>query len=285
MMASRKMCRFLPGVLLGVLTVLPVQAGELQVLDHARLVEHPVNDGDSFMVEAGGQTYHFRLYFVDAPELHINTEYDARRAREQAYFFGIRDIPEIIRYGEEARRFTRSVLDKPFTVYTAFARSPGGRHSHRYYAFIRTSGGEDLAELLVRNGLARSYGVDRETPEGVHSEDMSSLLDRYEDEALARGVGVWSETDPAQLKAMRAEMAREENELRELHAYSDHREKSLYDINSATAEQLSAVPGIGGVLASRILAHRPYDDLGDLRDIPGIGPVTYQRITHYLTIR
>jgi DNA uptake protein ComE-like DNA-binding protein len=50
------------------------------------------------------------------------------------------------------------------------------------------------------------------------------------------------------------------------------------DANNATAEQLVALPGIGTVLAGRILAARPFKSADDLRNVKGIGPKKYEEI-------
>jgi competence ComEA-like helix-hairpin-helix protein len=56
---------------------------------------------------------------------------------------------------------------------------------------------------------------------------------------------------------------------------------SHLDINRADGSGLQELPGIGPVLAERIVAYReahgPFQRLEDLRDVPGIGP---KRFTH-----
>lgn len=49
----------------------------------------------------------------------------------------------------------------------------------------------------------------------------------------------------------------------------------LVHVNRATATELEALPGVGPVLADRIVAHRedngPFGEVEDLLDVPGIG--------------
>ena len=51
------------------------------------------------------------------------------------------------------------------------------------------------------------------------------------------------------------------------------------DLNRARRYELEALPGIGPVLAGRILDYRErhggFDDVGDLRNVTGIGPKRY----------
>jgi competence protein ComEA len=53
------------------------------------------------------------------------------------------------------------------------------------------------------------------------------------------------------------------------------------DVNSASAEELQKLPGVGKVLASRIIAERekaPFRSAEDLRRVPGIGPKTLEKL-------
>ncbi|MBE6969847.1 MAG: helix-hairpin-helix domain-containing protein [Ruminococcaceae bacterium] len=56
----------------------------------------------------------------------------------------------------------------------------------------------------------------------------------------------------------------------------------LTDINTATAEELCALPGVGPVIAERIVALRPFGNPEDLLAVEGIGEATLEKIYEYL---
>jgi len=62
----------------------------------------------------------------------------------------------------------------------------------------------------------------------------------------------------------------------------------LVDLNSATAQDLDALPGIGPVLAQRIVSHRdeqgPFRSVDQLDDVPGIGPTTFAELAELVTV-
>jgi competence ComEA-like helix-hairpin-helix protein len=56
------------------------------------------------------------------------------------------------------------------------------------------------------------------------------------------------------------------------------------NLNSADLQELQQVPGIGEVMAKRIIQARPFANLDDLKNVSGIGPVALEQILPYLTI-
>ncbi len=89
--------------------ILPSFAADLQMFSNARLINDPANDGDSFLVEANGKSFHVRLYFVDCPETSVSFKSDAERVREQTRYFGLSDATRTIHFGNEAKTFVEIV--------------------------------------------------------------------------------------------------------------------------------------------------------------------------------
>ncbi|MGK5113339.1 MULTISPECIES: ComEA family DNA-binding protein [unclassified Geodermatophilus] len=62
----------------------------------------------------------------------------------------------------------------------------------------------------------------------------------------------------------------------------------LVDLNRATTADLDALPGIGPVLAQRIVDHRdqqgPFRSVEQLDDVPGIGPAIFAELAELVTV-
>ncbi|MDL1957299.1 MAG: ComEA family DNA-binding protein [Candidatus Desulfofervidus auxilii] len=61
------------------------------------------------------------------------------------------------------------------------------------------------------------------------------------------------------------------------------------DINTATIEQLESLPGIGPVIAKRIIDYRkkygPFKKIEDIMQIKGIGRKRFEKIKDLITIK
>jgi len=281
------------------------------VLENCRLIPNPANDGDSFHASAGAREYIFRLYMVDAPE---TDEMTPRRLIEQAQYFTI-TVPQAIEVGQAAKEFTRQKLSESFTVFTRMSDAMGHSKLERFYAFVQTKDG-DLGEQLVRNGLARNYGFKAVPPGLKNSRIEIEKLQQFEDEARQEKIGGWGVSAGrlnvhAQKPAFFSVFVIDKNgrfqTLPLANTFSrvsapppaspstpvmnrvepqESRTKNKIDlgqidINTATEKELKMIPGVGPVIASRIIAARPFRSADDLKKVNGIGDKKYAKIRPY----
>jgi DNA uptake protein ComE-like DNA-binding protein len=311
---SRVALNALIGVVVLWIAVVSVPAGggskEWITLKDCRLIANPANDGDSFHVSVGPNEYLFRLYFVDAPE---TDEMTPRRLVEQAKYFAI-TVPQAIEVGRAAKEFTRQKLSEPFTVFTHMSDAMGQSRLERFYAFVQTSEG-DLGEQLVRNGLARTYGFKAAPPGLRSSQEELAKLQQLEDQAKQERIGAWgisagrlnahaqtpssfssfvpeqksrSRWAPANSSAVSSPIPQPVAsstrtgpvETNKTHA-KEKTPLGKIDINTATEKELTTVPGIGHVMAARIITARPFRSADDLKKVSGIGEKKYAQIRPY----
>lgn len=145
------------------------------------------SDGDSFYVKFGPRELLFRLYFVDAPETDESVK---DRIRQQCEYFGV-TREELLKAGEDAKKFTAAWLKKPFIVRTRWDDAQGRSRVQRHYALIDI-GGQDLAEMLVSRGWARAKGKIAILPDGTKAGDHMKKLEKLEAEAKAKRNGIWA---------------------------------------------------------------------------------------------
>ena len=157
-------------------------------LTKARLETAKDNDGDSFHVRVDGLVYHFRLYFVDAPEKR-RFPLNEKRIRDQGRYFDGLDLEKTVKLGQAARDHALRLLSAgTFTVHTRWKEV---FDSDRHYAFVTLSDGQDLGENLVRHGLARLHTEGADHPDGRDAAEVMRQLRAAEREAKAKGEGGW----------------------------------------------------------------------------------------------
>lgn len=267
-------------------------AEPLTAIDGCTLVPTEWADGDSFLVRTPAGTEHtVRLYGVDCIEWHVGDDSDARRLRSQRRYFGISgfggspqaSITKAKEFGGKAGARTAELLASPFTVHTAFSDARGdGRHK-RIYGFVTTHTGDDLAARLVREGLARAYGVFRQNPALLKADDYRAQLRDLELQAAKKGQGVWQHTDWDKLPGERQLERTEEADLSLAVTGKEQPDVGSINPNTAARDELMRLPGIGEVTANRIIEKRPYVSMDDLTRVTGIGPKTLERIRPFLT--
>lgn len=257
--------------------------GKWVTLENCTLIPNPSNDGDSFHVRVKHRECIFRLYFVDAPETDPSL---AGRLDEQAKYFGI-TVAQALQVGELAKNFTLEKLSRPFTVRTCREDALGRSRLERFYAFVQ-AGNEDLAEELIRNGLARVHGTSGK-PVGLLTTDGEwAKLQQLQADARAEKVGGWG----VNFGRMSVRSQREGGKPYDpfdsfFHAATPRpagageAPSARLDINSASAAELQDIPGIGPVMAVRIIAARPFKSADDLRQVKGIGDARYAKLRPY----
>ena len=270
------------------------KAKGLQRLANCRFVETSWFDGDSFQVQdAGGNKFTVRLYGADCLETRTDDATDARRLRAQRRYFGISkfggdsksSIDTAKRMGIEARAFVVEKLRKPFSVVTSFADGRGDKRFKRYYAFVVTSDGDDLASLLVGRGHARAYGVFRSTIDGKSQKEYRESLKDLELQAAKKGIGVWKVTDWDSLPAERRMARIDEEELAAALGPIQLGPEEKIDINFAARDDLMRLPGIGESMANRIIEGREYKTIDSLLKVRGIGKKTLEKLKPHLLLK
>ena len=163
-------------------------AEKWETLDKCKLLPNSYNDGDSFHISYKGKEHIFRLYFVDTPETDLKYK---DRVKEQAKYWKI-STKSAMEIGEKAKKISANNLKGKFTVFTKWDDAKGSSKIHRYFAFVKTASGDDLAELLVSDGLARIYGMRVNHPEGDKANVISKRLKKLENGAKRKKLGGWN---------------------------------------------------------------------------------------------
>lgn len=141
------------------------KAGEwLQVTDFI--------DGDTFIVDNGGEPERIRLLYVDTPEI----DHDSERNDSEPY-------------GEEASAFTREMLEQSQEVRLTFDKERKDQYG-RTLAIVELKDGRILNELLLEKGLAKVLIVEPNVK-------MENVYKGLEQQAKHDMIGIWSSGEEA----------------------------------------------------------------------------------------
>lgn len=219
---------------------------EWEVLDGVQVIPHNYNDGDSFRASYNGREFLFRLYGADCAETDMSFP---DRVADQSRDFGVTSNLAV-EWGRRAAHRTAEILKSPFRVLTQWQDALGRSKIPRYYAYVLPSGGGDLAAILLNEGLARAKGLSPSPPSGFPRVGTTTEYKKLQTQAETARRGIWGEES----------------------GYSSHEVKpSKININKASQFELESLPGIGPVLATRIIGSRPYREESDLLRVAGLG--------------
>jgi len=133
-----------------------------------------------------------------------------------------------------------------------------------------------MKSLLFKLGLLIvAMGVSLWTIAGSRPSDpIAAVTDERRAETLPRAPGLHEQTPTIQQVV---------SQTRETQP-GQH----LLDLNQASAQELEALPGIGAVLAQRVIAFRTsaggFRTIADLREVKGIGSKKFDRIKSLVTV-
>jgi competence protein ComEA len=270
-------------------------------------VDHPENDGDTFHARRDGKEFIFRLYCVDAPETDSTLP---ERVAEQAAYFGV-PRAQVLEIGREARRYAADFLKEGFTAVTSWQKARGPGTKERFFALLLV-GESDLAKELVKQGLVRIHGPAANWPETSKAAVALRELRSAESAAKTQGLGGWKKASalvaaspprsveplaaqtppvpapsapiaPALAPAAETLAAPEQPPPAEAPAAAESEIKPV-DLNAASKAELETIPGIGPVLAERIIAGRPYGSVDELSRVKGIKARMLEKVRPFVTV-
>ena len=257
------------------LTAQQRDSGLWERLSDCQLVAAADNQAHRFTVQHAQQTFRIRLYFVDSPPC---DDSEPERLRAQAAYYALPES-EVIAAGKAARQYTQRFVGERFTVITQWADARSDADPC-YFALIEKDGSL-LSAALVQHGAARLYGLPPHSswPGGWAPGAYLQQLKQAERGAQQRSAGIWAAaTNSPQLAGLEQLGSPPPTApAAQRRPFGGARPHAPIFINRADAAALQTLPGIGPVLAERIIAARPFASVDALAAIPGISVHTIDR--------
>ena len=290
------------------------------VLEDCRLVRSEATDADSFHVKAASKEYILRLYFVDAPETDMSFadrvreqaqyfgltpeqtitlgEHAKRFTKEKlAQPFTVRTCMQdamgrsrMARYyafvetseGDLAELLTANGLAR---LHGAEAQPAGLRSPEREWDKLKRLERE-AKQLKVGAWGASSGRMTAQSPKTQPKTGPDSFDAFFHPERVAAADGSETSTiaptpSPTAAAIFTPRGGTSFPGAAASPSTSARGGGGKLDVNAATSADLLAIPGVGPVLAQRIIEARPFQTADDLINVKGIGPKKYETIREH----
>lgn len=200
-----------------------------------------------------GFYYPVRLLGVDIPRLWAGN-------KDSCYF-----------YSDEAHQYLRQLIKGASLKVTAGKEQPEHKFG-KYYGYITAKTNNGIIEVnhkMLASGNATFSKYNRQQQDSILSFKLT------EQQAKDKKLGMWAFPDSVNMKILTPKAKQLQNIF-------------PLDINDATMEDLTFIPGIGPKTAKTIIDYRAeygeIKDLDELLKIKGIGPATLEKLKQYLII-
>lgn len=295
----------------------PGAHGQWTTLENCVLVSNRSNDGDSFHVSTGGKQYLFRLYFVDAPETDMSfkdrvAEQAKYFALTPAQTTAVGKVAEDFTREKLGQPFTvrtcfqdalgRSKMERFYAIVQTATGDLAEQLTENGLARIHGASANPIGlppanaewqklrqlESEARSERVGGWGVKsgRMTERSAKAKNRSAgdpfdaFFHREREQASAPTPtsNAWPFPPRAIPLPLRAPTPLPIAAVSPAARVSTSTTPAKLDPNTATADQLKALPGIGKVLAQRIVAARPFKSADALRRVKGIGDARFEKI-------
>ncbi len=218
-----------------------------------------VNDGSRFEIRlVRGLDYTVRPLGVQVPRIYAGAD--------SSEFFA----------GEAAVFLSELLENKEVRIAGYDGGIPEARNgAYRGYIQVRDNEGNisDVNSALLNNGYGEWVQYYRQHRDSV------AAFQRYTTSAKNEGIGMWAEADRVGERIARVELGEDSDNIAV---------NFPININTADNKLLQVLTGVGPAFAERIIQYRleigGFNDVEELIEIRGIGPITMERIRPYVTV-